>query len=266
MNATSSLARRTSTHHDFTFTPRDMWSDQSALNATVLQRKAHSFRPIGAGGGGALPWWAQPFFTVGCEHGRLVLVVTAVNKLRVRSASRWERAEQAGESSRKRSFTWAVFILKYELSQLLTTGSLNVGVSVLLCLCQRAVVGRWTRLYGLYWTPDTDTPVITQSCYWPTELLVSPLDSGYLSRWWGLEPGPILGWCCSVCVCVSSRCRSVWTCLARNWSHRRVLWVTPDPPSDTNRVSDRGTGLTQSAYVRGFAQNKQRAKWHTCSL
>lgn len=32
------------------------------------------------------------------------------------------------------------------------------------------------------------------------------------------------------------------------------------PPSDTNRVSDRGTGLTQSAYVRGFAQNKQRAK------
>lgn len=38
------------------------------------------------------------------------------------------------------------------------------------------------------------------------------------------------------------------------------------PPSDTNRVSDRGTGLTQSAYVRGFAQNKQRAKWHTCSL
>lgn len=48
-------------------------------------------------------------------------------------------------------------------------------------------------------------------------------------RWWGLKPGPIAGWCCWVCGCVSSRCRSVWTGLTRNWSHHRMQWVLQTP-------------------------------------
>lgn len=153
---------------------------------------------------------------------------------------------RAGESSRKCSFTWAVFIIKYEFSQLLTTGSLNVGVSVLLCLCQRAAVGRWTRLYGLYWTPDTTQSKRRHSCN-NTKLLLTHWTAGFSPWLWLPEQmvrtearahhGLVL---LSLCLCVQSVPISVD--LPReeleppqsSVSHTR-------PPSDTNRVSNQGT-------------------------
>lgn len=91
------------------WTPRPVWLNApqrimawptceatNQLSTRLFYRESSLFLSNRGGRRRGVAMVSTTFFTVGCEHGRLVLAVTAVNKLRVRSASRWEQVSPAG--------------------------------------------------------------------------------------------------------------------------------------------------------------------------